>query len=28
MNKASNCKAAGTVKYGIGVHCDLYSNRF
>ena len=28
LNRASKCKAAQTVKYGIGVHCDLYSNRF
>jgi hypothetical protein len=28
INAATSCKVATNPKYGIGVHCDLYSNRF
>jgi hypothetical protein len=28
LNGASKCSASRTVKYGIGVHCDLYTDRF
>ena len=28
INGASQCEVATTKPYGIGVHCDLYSNRF
>jgi hypothetical protein len=28
INAASQCQVATTKPYGIGVHCDLYSNRF
>ena len=28
INGPSQCEVATTKPYGIGVHCDLYSNRF
>lgn len=28
LNGASSCQAVRSAKYGTGVHCDLYTNRF